>query len=402
MIRNYKSFEDKKSLGNLDREIVTNYNELYGKLSRYTSYGYCFRGQRDYHWSVVSSAQRMWNNWRCKDCIDGPLSYHDYLFMSLEYAKKQNLFPRCVNCCSRDGLRDHERWGYLQHFGWPSPFVDFSSDFRVALYMAVCHLSVNCGGGCFSVFVMDPHYSLCENEIVDLDAFADQNGGGSDCFEFDTWYKMTLIMRKDSRTWCPEISRGRMASQSGLFVYLPTAEKSLDDLFGESEAFERGKIDECGPYRKKLLRIDVPYELVNDIKAYLMNEKITSAELGLSDTTIDDKNKHEYRKFEDWFISMDLKLKKEISLPPSTFCRSSGEDSLFWSGRSGAQAMVEDMPNLGNEVSGKRKSFYEVIHGMYGMKWSRFGASAGDCVDVIEQLGDLGLVKISECEGVCI
>ena len=382
-------------------KIIT-FAELVKQLELLKSASMCFRGQRDSRWSVMSSAQRMWNGWRCRECVNERVSYHDYLFMSLEYAKKHNLFPSCVNCCSRDGLRDHERWGYLQHFGWPSPFVDFSSDFRVALYMAVCHLPVNCSGGCFSIFVMDPHYSLCENEIIDLDAFADQNGGGSDCFDFDKWYKMTLIMRKDPRTWCPEVSKGRMASQSGMFVYLPTAEKSLDELFAESEKFDRGEIDMCGPTRKKIIKIDVPYELVNDVKAYLMNEKITSAELGLSDMTVDEKNKREYKKFEDWFIGVILKLRKEIRLQHSIFARVSGESSLFWSGRSGAQAMIEAVPKLGNEVTRNWRSLYDVIHGMYELNNSRFGASVEDCVDLIESLNGLDIVEIRERERRCI
>ena len=327
---NFRSLDEKQISGSFDYHFVSDFSDLCQKLKGYQNDGYCFRGQRDALWRIVSYAQRSWNDWRCRACVVDKVTYQHYLSMALEYAKQNVEFPSCNLSCRNVSLRDHERWGYLQHYSWPTPFVDFSDNMDVALFMAVQNIDLLQQKGHFSIYAIKPEVAF-NNENYDLDQWVRDVGEGDEQFYvFHKWCDIhTWIMHKESGSWCPEISCGRMASQGGLFVYLNSADVSLEEEFAKKHELDCGETKAVdGLFHDRIVCFDVPYSLVPYVKAYLLDKNVNTETLGLADRSRDTKIQVQYQNFKKFFLEQCSLLNRRISVAGNTYMRSLGDQFL--------------------------------------------------------------------------
>ena len=358
----FNTANEKKGSGYFRYFAVSNLRECLRLLADLARDGYCFRGQRDGLWPIVSSAQRKWQGWRCKECAIKTISYKDYLAFSLQAAKDSAVFPNCsIARCDR-GLRDHERWGFLQHYSWPTPFVDFSTNYDVALYMAVRGIHEHSSSGFFSIYAIRPD---CRNgdENIDWDEWVQTNARNEGWYNFSKWRDVScLIMRKDDKKWCNLISRDRMASQGGLFVYMRDDNKSLEELFSEKSRLEKNEIEiTSGMEHERIICIDIPYDWVLQVKAYCFDREINDHALGLSDTTIDDELKSEYKKFEKDFLNKADFLERTINWSKHTYARFSDCDCFGWNKRNFASVFIKDGRSFCEGITQHPRGIIEVL-----------------------------------------
>lgn len=368
------------------------FESLVQRLNNLTANGYCFRGQRNALWEIVSSAQRVWNNWRCKECVTHFVQYLTYLSMSLEYARSNVTFPVCDLRCCKTGLRDHERWGYLQHYCWPTPLIDFTKDFQVALYMAVRSIPRDAADGWFSIYAIYPEFANGE-ENIDLNEFVETTGGEERSYDFRNWQgKETFIIRKDEGHWCPAISKNRMASQGGLFVYLNSEEKSLEEVFAQKHKMDTGEADSATEEHNRIICIDVPYSVVKDVKAYLMDKQIDAHGLGLSDDSKDRELKAKYKCFEKEFLE-HCGMSVSIRIGHGTFVRSFADEILFWNGRTGASRLLQNAAVL-ECIDNRFRRWKDITSEIVSKLQCSFDVAERDFWPIVEDLTSDGLIEI--------
>ena len=106
-------------------------------LKKLKEKGYVFRGQAEALWPVVSSAQRAYSGY-LNHAVGKAFCYKKYLTDLLNFAKQERFLldgwlgrPK-----GRADYYDHELWGWLQHFSYRTPYIDFTSNPNVALFMA--------------------------------------------------------------------------------------------------------------------------------------------------------------------------------------------------------------------------------------------------------------------------
>lgn len=393
----YTSLLQKKQSELFEYSREQSLKSLVLRLESLSANGYCFRGQRNALWEIVSSAQRAWNGWRCRHCVSGSVGYQRYLSMSLEYAKGNVSFPECGLKCRKAGLRDHERWGYLQHYSWPTPFIDFSNDFKVALFMAVRSVRGDAPDGWFSIYAIRPVFAGGE-ENIDLDEFIESECGAEileELYEFQRWQsKDTFVMRKDAAHWCPAVSGGRMASQGGLFVYLRSDHKSLEEVFAQRYKMDVGESDFATEEHDRIVCIDVPYSIVKDVKAYLMDEKVDAHVLGLADDSVDNGMKARYKRFSMEFLQHCNVLKLKVRLGENTFVRSYGDDALFWNGRTGASRQISSGAALCESICGHPQEWGSVASEIAKRLQCPFAVAEKDYWPIVNDLAKDSLVEI--------
>lgn len=269
--------------------------DLLEKLKGFSKKGFFFRGQRDALWPIVSSGQRAYMKLlnRGMNC-----SYIDFLVKSLEYVKSEKEFlPRFTDFSLRRTYYEHELYGWLQHYSYPTPYIDFTSNPMVALYMATANIHEPYDAGHFSIYVMDGKYESDRNEPERLEEVIDKykaefeacNKSEEDMYAFDTWKEFDFaLVHKDGslKPWSKSLARDRIASQGGLFVYLKSAKISQEQFFARQSKMQNGGEGE-GCILSKIKCLDVPYSMVPLIKEVCNRKGVTRESLGLADQSID-------------------------------------------------------------------------------------------------------------------
>lgn len=265
------------------------------KLEELSDEGYLFRGQRDAFWPIVSSGRRAYARFMSTN-PSSAVRYLGFLTKALAFAKKESAFvPQGTR---RRKYYDHEIWGWLQHYSYPTPFIDFTKDPLVALFMATYHANADNPDGWFSVYAMLGDYIADDNETVRLEQFIkDYEDQLDDCkltqeqrFEFEIWNKSDLcLIHKDGslKPWAKELARNRIASQSGLFAYLGEENESLESFCAHQEQMKHG-YDGEGCILRKIKCLDIPNVMVPLVREYCRKEGYTTEHLGLADQSVDD------------------------------------------------------------------------------------------------------------------
>lgn len=266
--------------------------DLLEKLQQLSNEGYLFRGQRDALWPIVSSGQRTFVEYS-KYTSFLSLTYIDFLTRALAYAKREGKFVPNKTTSGRRCLYDHEIWGWLQHYSYFSPLIDFSRDPMVALYMATAHIVDFSDDGYFSIYAIEGHYETSRNENVRLETLIKENETvlktcsltKEQMFGFDNWKEFGFcLIHKDGslKPWDKSLARARIASQNGLFVYLNDASVSLELYYKrQSEMLYGGEGVGCILSRIKC--IDVPNSIVPLVVELCRRDGYTAESLGLAD-----------------------------------------------------------------------------------------------------------------------
>lgn len=294
-------------------------------LEKYRSDGYVFRGQENALWPIVSSAQRAYVEY----LNSMPLrphktwwSYTEFLAKLLSFVKGEEWFiPRpSWREFPREKLFDHETWGWLQHYSYRTPFIDFSNDPFVALFMATYKIGLNPNlSKMFSVYALNGNEMPGTNEVMRLEKFIEdetsrladivagdklpesQNLGLSkeNMFSFGDWGKATCItIHKDGtmKPWDSGLGKERIASQNGLFVYLNRHDISLEQYCAAQNKMNEGE-DGVGCRLLPIKCFDVPTSLAPCILELCRRENYTEESLGLSNQRTDACLKSLYDRF---------------------------------------------------------------------------------------------------------
>ena len=292
----YLRLIDKRQFVEDETPPTNTFSAIQSKLESLNREGFVFRGQSNALWPIVSSAQREYVA-RLKMGATG--EYIDFLKAGLAWAKQEDLFmPKCQDFSGRS-LYDHEIWGWLQHYQYFTPFIDFTRDYRVALYMAALFDSSTNRDpyGHFSIYAFNGNYLSSANECIKLEKYIEDNksvltlcgNNEEQMFSFANWHNCGFCLIHKNGTlkpWDWTLARDRIASQNGLFVYFNRPDVSLEEYFSEQNGMNEGKDGE-GCMLHKMKCIDVPNDMIPLVQAYCNHEGITGDYLGLSDQRID-------------------------------------------------------------------------------------------------------------------
>lgn len=200
-----------------------------------------------------------------------------------------------------------------QHYGAPTPFVDWTSSFDVALYFASLG-NENCVGfetdSYFSVYCLtvgkgpEPpdndltrFSTLLENHKEEMQKVQRELGkiSGSDyreALKFDVWKEFPIIWMEESDDEWMQIANPRSDLQGGAFVYNNSPEKSLDQIFAGRKMSDMENTDDL--LLPKIRCLDIHKSVLPNLKKYLEEKNINSGSLGLNS---DDWGANLYHQF---------------------------------------------------------------------------------------------------------
>ena len=286
------SFVDRVSFGSTCTELLD-------KLQELTKGCHLFRGQRDALWPIVSTGQRAYIE-HITYSLGHSLSYIDFVAKALSYAKREKEFVPMKVARGKRYYYDHEILGWLQHYSYLTPLIDFSSDPMVALYMATVNIEDAQNDGYFSIYAMPGHYEVGNNENVRLERLIRDhahilkacNLTKQQMFDFDNWKDFTFcLIHKDGslKPWDKNLAKERIASQNGLFVYLNNASISLEAYCKQQSVMLNVNGGEgVGCILLRIKCIDVPNSLAPLVSELCKRKGYTAEYLGLADQTTDE------------------------------------------------------------------------------------------------------------------
>ena len=271
--------------------------ELLGKLHELSKAGYLFRGQRDALWPIVSTGQRAYIE-HVKYSVGHSRSYIDFMARALSYAKRECEFVPTRVAGGRRHYYDHEILGWLQHYSYLTPLIDFTSDPMVALYMATAQTDNTTEKGYFSIYAIPGSYVVSDNENVRLENLIRDNAhvlkacgmNREQMFGFDNWKDFTFcLIHKDGslKPWDKNLAKERIASQNGLFVYLNNASISLEAYCNQQNGMRNGG-EGVGCMLPRIKCIDVPNGIAPLVAELCKRKGYTAEYLGLANQSTDD------------------------------------------------------------------------------------------------------------------
>ena len=277
-------------------------------LEKAHSNGSYFRGLADGSWKIYSSMQREWVTRELSHQFENSYSKliseflkHIYEFSSLELKQHCKV------------INDISIFSALQHYGAPTPIIDWTSDWKVALYFA-SDTNGLCFGNETSSFVS--LYWLNDgkgaetpcNDLTDMgkmleDFEQNQKDAGVDPSilnaivksfpSFDKWQSLNWMITNKYRRFI-DISNQRLALQDGAFTYVKDESLPLDNFFGKKDNLP------------KIHCLDIHKSVVPQIKKYLSDRGISKTSLGLDS---DDWGKKAFHTFlSKYDIKSDFKL----------------------------------------------------------------------------------------------
>lgn len=308
----YLTLEDKHKF--VDPIAFTTLDDLVRQLEELHDGGYFVRGQKNALWPIFSSGARNYLNYT--GGTPSKIDFLDFLSKALLFVKqKSSILPNPKTEPSRIKCYDHEIWGWLQHYSFPTPFIDFTHDPFVALYMAVRDIASHLSKDGVSIYAMRGDYAEGDNEVVSLEKQIADNKvllhvcglSNEQMFGFDNWKNFSFfIIHKDGRfkPWAKELAAERIASQKGLFVYLNTPEKPMEQYFEQQNKIRSGKCEDGqGCFLPRLKCFDISSRLIPEIQKYCKDKGYAEKALGLSDQSID---KEMQRLFADFIQSIQI------------------------------------------------------------------------------------------------
>lgn len=119
------------------------YEAMTARLAADKPYANFFRGANEAKFKLYNSAQRYWiqNKLMEAESLAMPLSYLDMIQNMVDKAKEVKLLRQVFEYYEiTEDQMDFPLLSILQHYNAPTPLMDWTYDFRIALYFATCDL----------------------------------------------------------------------------------------------------------------------------------------------------------------------------------------------------------------------------------------------------------------------
>lgn len=314
----YSTYEEKsRFVENVDYDGTV--AGLLSKLRKLKENGYVFRGQSDALWPIVSSAQREYVSYLNTEYLCGRQKsvkgYLCYLEELLRFVKSEpDVLPKFRRRVKgRKSHYDHEIWGWLQHYSYVTPFIDFSNDQYVALFMAARNLAAkSVRPMMFSVYALRGECVAGENELLCLETWIKQQRNvlakaGLDekgMYGYDTWEKAKFVaVHKSSKLnpWDNSLGKDRIASQKGMFVYMGMHDISLERYLARQDVMNHDGEGE-GCILEKIKCFDIPVSFAPFVLECCRKHRCTAKSLGLEDQKIDNCLKSMVSRFRERMV----------------------------------------------------------------------------------------------------
>lgn len=116
----------------------SDFDRIYDSLKK--SPNHLFRGQAEAKWRLYSSLQR---NWVHGDFSNKGINFQTFLQNMLNEGVKDysHEIERILGVSNADTINDLSVMGFLQHHGCPTPLLDWTYNFKVALFFAIDGIS---------------------------------------------------------------------------------------------------------------------------------------------------------------------------------------------------------------------------------------------------------------------
>jgi hypothetical protein len=308
ILKNYENFNDKRGnfayYANFSKiDTVDQYNQWYKFLTEYVknkdrtkqndnhdlsiSTDFLFRGMGEAKYKLFNSAQRFWITNEVEQWWK-PKSYLQYIDEFIGKARDKKLFNKIFEYYKlRSNQRDFPILSILQHYGAPTPLMDFTYDIDVALFFAtekaVPSSSNNEIDQYFSIYLINKQYQK-QNELNNLLDFT--NGSFPRLSTFYNWennknsifyisdFENKKVPKNSFRDERPitTIYNQNIIPQQGLFIFNPFPKKPLEDCFNVNH-LENGNNLELSPILCFDIRKDLGEYIRRKIKKNYIDQK---------------------------------------------------------------------------------------------------------------------------------
>ncbi|WP_288800942.1 FRG domain-containing protein [uncultured Fibrobacter sp.] len=294
----FKTIEEKRNA--YQYRQVFQFQDLLEVFNEWRSSNFYFRGQADGSWKIYSSLQR---EWITKELNERFSFYANYCESFLKFTG--NRYRPFINRYCKV-ITDVSIFSTVQHYGAPTPFIDWTSNPLVALYFASLGNDL-CIGDETSSFVSIYGISVGEGPSTpnnDLTRFSDLvanhknqmdevrgewgNILGSDYSEiirYSVWKALVLWMEEAEEEFM-QIANPRSDLQNGAFIYNSEPEKSLDEIFTGKTLESFGNTEEATNgaevlFLPKIHCLDIHKSVLPQIRKYLQECNYDKRSLGL-------------------------------------------------------------------------------------------------------------------------
>jgi len=292
-VNSFKTITEKERA--FKRIVVSDFDSLISKLAQYSKEGSFFRGQADASWKLYTFSQR---EWITKDLKFKFRDYKSYETMKLAFIKS-NEHARLKACTKI--INDVSSYSCLQHYGCPTPLLDFTSSYDNALYFATCDnigygdLETNSFISIYVIFEggssrtpfndLTSFGSVIESYRKQMAVVIEENGpiprtDFTEALNYDLWKDFQILLMKETEDFYMQIANPRSELQNGVFVAINSENKPFDEYCnGNVERLENGYSSELA--LPKITCIDIHKSLKSQIMKYLESKNVNKRSLGL-------------------------------------------------------------------------------------------------------------------------